>query len=119
MTLVINGQEREVEGVGEGSTVAELVIALGMEADRVALERNGEIVSRVSWAETQLQAGDRLEIVHFVGGGSIGSQLQYVWLQPGRQAFSREQAACRDEPYQPNDNENRAAPSNLVPCKLA
>ena len=70
MQLMINGQARAIEGLGHGSTVAELVAALGMQADRVALERNGEIVSRESWAGTPVETGDRLEIVHFVGGGA-------------------------------------------------
>ncbi len=69
MQLMINGQARAVEGIGEGSTVADLLAAFGMQADRVALERNGEIVSRESWAGTPVKDGDRLEIVHFVGGG--------------------------------------------------
>lgn len=70
MELVINGYPREVSGVGNGSTVADLLLALGMQADRVALEKNGEIVSRSAWSEVLLAAGDRLEIVHFVGGGA-------------------------------------------------
>ena len=69
MQLTINGQAREIEGLAEGSSVAELVAALGMQPDRVALERNGEIVSRAAWSEAHLNSGDRLEIVHFVGGG--------------------------------------------------
>lgn len=67
MKLVINGEERSVEGV---STLAALVEQLGMKADRVAVELNREIASRAKWAETTLRDGDRLEIVHFVGGGS-------------------------------------------------
>ena len=70
MQFIINGQARELESLGEGSTVADLLAALGMQADRVALERNGEIVSRESWAGVPVDAGDRLEIVHFVGGGA-------------------------------------------------
>lgn len=69
MELIVNGQARELDGLGEGSTVAELVAALGMQADRVALERNAVIVPRGEWAQTGLFTGDRLEIVHFVGGG--------------------------------------------------
>ena len=71
MQLVINGQAREVEGVGGNSTVADLLSALGMQAERVALERNGEIVPRGSWAAVLLKDGDKLEIVHFVGGGVL------------------------------------------------
>jgi len=40
-----------------------------MKGDRVAVELNREIVSRAQWSGTQLKDGDRLEIVHFVGGG--------------------------------------------------
>ncbi len=70
MRLILNGQERELEKLGEASTVADLVEALAMQADRVALEHNGEIVSRQKWNETLLCSGDRVEIVHFVGGGA-------------------------------------------------
>jgi sulfur carrier protein len=69
MQLIINGQTRELETLHEGSTVAELVATLAMQADRVALERNGAIVPRTEWSQTPIAAGDRMEIVHFVGGG--------------------------------------------------
>ena len=49
--------------------LAQLIEQLGMKGDRVAVELNREIVSRAQWAETNLNDGDRLEIVHFVGGG--------------------------------------------------
>ncbi len=70
MRLILNGQERNLEELGERSTIAELVEALAMQADRVALEHNGEIVSREAWKGTLLSSGDRVEIVHFVGGGA-------------------------------------------------
>lgn len=72
MKLHINGKEGTFSGPsGEGSlTVAALVEMLGMKPDRVAVELNLDIVPRDRWAETQLNEGDRLEIVHFVGGGS-------------------------------------------------
>ncbi len=66
MKLIINGQERQFEAL---ANVAELVEQLGMKGDRVAIELNRDIVSRANWAETRLTDGDRLEIVHFVGGG--------------------------------------------------
>jgi thiamine biosynthesis protein ThiS len=66
MKLVINGETREFEGV---SSVAGLVESLGMKAGRVAVELNRAIVPREGWAETTLREGDRLEIVHLVGGG--------------------------------------------------
>ena len=67
MTLHINGQAREFT---ERLTVATLVAELGMKGDRVAVELNLEIVPRATWESTFLKDGDRLEIVHFVGGGS-------------------------------------------------
>jgi thiamine biosynthesis protein ThiS len=67
MTLQINGENREF---GDGILLSALFEQMGMKADRVAVERNGEIVPRGRWRETALADGDRLEIVHFVGGGS-------------------------------------------------
>ena len=66
MQLIINGEERQF---GELPNLAALVEQLGMKADRVAVELNREIVPRARWSETPLHDGDRLEIVHFVGGG--------------------------------------------------
>lgn len=66
MTLQLNGESREFP---DGLNLAALVEQLGMKADRVAVELNLEIVSRGNWQTTQLKEGDRLEIVHFVGGG--------------------------------------------------
>ena len=66
MTLHINGEPRDFS---DGLTLAALVEQLGMKADRVAVELNLEIVPRASWQATQLKDGDKLEIVHFVGGG--------------------------------------------------
>jgi sulfur carrier protein len=78
MQLIINGKTRELEMLRQGSTVAELVATLAMQADRVALEQNGEIVPRARWAATPLAEGDRMEIVHFVGGGSgIGTATMH------------------------------------------
>ena len=50
-------------------TLSALISELGMKPDRVAVELNREIVPREQWTQTVLQDGDRLEIVHFVGGG--------------------------------------------------
>ncbi len=67
MKLGINGDEKTFEG---SLTLAALIERMGLKADRVAVELNREIVSRPLWPQTRLQAGDRLEIVQFVGGGS-------------------------------------------------
>lgn len=70
MTLTINGEARDFP---DGLTLSALVQHLGMKADRVAVELNLEIVPRGNWDSTRLKDGDRLEIVHFVGGGSAKS----------------------------------------------
>ena len=66
MKLEINGDPRDFT---PPLTLAGLVDQLGMKADRVAVELNRSIVARDQWAKTGLAEGDRLEIVHFVGGG--------------------------------------------------
>ena len=67
--LAINGQTRSFPGLGSGATLAEVVAAMELKGDRVAVECNGEIVQRGRWPETSMADGDRLEVVHFVGGG--------------------------------------------------
>ncbi len=64
--IVVNGEPKSVP---EGSSVSQLLESLGLPADRVAVEYNREILKKERWPETRLQAGDRLEIVTFVGGG--------------------------------------------------
>lgn len=68
MQLTINGESRKFE-VAAPFKLSTLVELLGMKADRVAVELNREIVPRDRWTETELTEGDRLEVVHFVGGG--------------------------------------------------
>jgi thiamine biosynthesis protein ThiS len=66
LRIEVNGEPREVP---DGASVAELMALLGLAAPKVAVERNLEIVPRSAWGSTQLAAGDRLEVVHFIGGG--------------------------------------------------
>ena len=66
MRLVVNGEERHVE---EDTTVAALLVTLGLGDTLVAVERNEQVVPRARHGETTLHDGDRLEVVHFVGGG--------------------------------------------------
>jgi len=72
MNLTINGEDREF---GPISTVSSLLDQLGMKPDRVAVELNRELIPRDRWASAQLSDGDKLEIVHFVGGGASHSHL--------------------------------------------
>jgi sulfur carrier protein len=68
MNLQINGEQRDFT---DGLTVATLIEHLGMKSDRVAVELNHEIVPRAQWQTTLLKNSDKLEIVHFVGGGRV------------------------------------------------
>ena len=70
MTVQLNGEQRDVP---EGLSLAGLIDWLELPPDRVAIERNLEVVKRVHWGETRLENGDRLEIVRMVGGGLPGS----------------------------------------------
>ena len=65
-TIVVNGESRPAT---QGATVTDLLRELGLQAGRVAIERNLEILPRPKWPETLVQPGDRFEIVQFVGGG--------------------------------------------------
>jgi sulfur carrier protein len=69
LTLILNGQTRAFETLPQPASLEQLIGELGLKGDRVAIEHNGEIVPRSGWTETMLNGGDRLEVVHFVGGG--------------------------------------------------
>lgn len=79
MILQLNGEQREVP---EGLNLAGLVELLELPADRVAIERNLEVVKKADWNETRLENGDRLEIVRMVGGGSTGPVQAGSWDCP-------------------------------------
>ena len=66
MRLVVNGEERQV---GQSTTVKQLLASLGLADTLVAVERNEEVVPRGRHESTELSDGDRVEVVHFVGGG--------------------------------------------------
>jgi thiamine biosynthesis protein ThiS len=64
--VMVNGESCEVP---EGLNVAALLGHLGIDAERVAMERNREVLPRARWHETPVSPGDIFEIVRFVGGG--------------------------------------------------
>ena len=66
MNLTVNGELRRFEAA---ASVTDLVAALGLDGRKVAVERNLEIVPRSAYGRTALADGDRIEIVHFIGGG--------------------------------------------------
>ena len=90
----INGEEREVE---DGQTLVTLLEWLNLAPDRVAVEHNLKIVPRSKWQETSIRAGDRLEIVQFVGGGcdSGFSILASGLTSPRDEPECREARSCR------------------------
>lgn len=67
MQIEINGEKRDVP---ENSTVEGLILDLGLSTERLAVERNREVVSRLQWPNIALEENDQLEIIHFVGGGA-------------------------------------------------
>jgi thiamine biosynthesis protein ThiS len=64
--LLLNGERREV---ADGITLSQLITNLSLPPERIAVELNQSVVRRVDWPKLALQENDRLEIVHFVGGG--------------------------------------------------
>jgi thiamine biosynthesis protein ThiS len=67
MTVIVNGEPREIP---ENSDLASLLEILELAASRVAIELNQVVIRRADWQNTILRERDRIEIVHFVGGGS-------------------------------------------------
>lgn len=68
MRVVLNGEPREAP---EGATVADLVVAAGIEPDRsgIAVALDGEVVPRSAWAATPVAEGSRVEVLQAVAGG--------------------------------------------------
>jgi len=66
LRIQINGESREVS---EDPTLSDLIDELSLPPARIAIELNGEVVRRSDWVNTMVGEGDRLEVVHFVGGG--------------------------------------------------
>lgn len=64
--IAVNGAERSLPA---GNTVRDLLLGLDLHPAMVVVELNGEILDRVRYGEVGLESGDRLELVHFVGGG--------------------------------------------------
>ena len=66
MQIQVNGEQQEVS---DGLSLSELITNLNLRSDQIAIELNHEVMRRAAWAATILQPRDRIEIVHFVGGG--------------------------------------------------
>lgn len=68
MLIEVNGEAREVK---EDISLPELVAILNLKAEQVAIELNKQVVRRAQWESTMLHEADKVEIVHFVGGGCL------------------------------------------------
>jgi len=70
LSIIVNGQERILSNLPSPTRLAEVIRELEFQGDRIAVEHNGNIAQRQTWNEVSIASGDRLEIVHFVGGGA-------------------------------------------------
>ena len=86
LSITLNGEARTVPA---GATIASLLGDLGLDAAKVAVERNLSIAPRSAFATTTLADGDALEIVHFVGGGQLADADDDGWEVAGRRFSSR------------------------------
>jgi thiazole synthase len=87
VSIQVNGEHRRVRS---GLTLAELAQDLGLMPEKVAIERNLEVVPRSTLGEVLVEDGDELEIVHFVGGGDHAAALDAdTWSVAGRTFRSR------------------------------
>jgi len=69
LQVYVNGEDKEL---GDGLSLLDLLNILNLPIQRIAVELNRSVVRRAEWASTPLKDDDRVEIVHFVGGGSFG-----------------------------------------------
>ena len=70
--LLLNGERKEVAA---GVSLAQLIETLNLAPERIAIELNQSVVRRAEWPTTDLKENDRIEIVHFVGGGASDCRL--------------------------------------------
>lgn len=66
MNVLINGESREVP---DGVTLTVLLELFSLPSQRVAIELNRDVVRRVEWGNVKISEGDKIEVIHFVGGG--------------------------------------------------
>jgi len=70
MRLTLNGELRDFSSLAHAATLEQFIQHLELHPGRIAVEHNGDIIPRIAWAQTPLAEDDKLEVVHFVGGGS-------------------------------------------------
>jgi sulfur carrier protein len=69
LSIIVNGQEKVLANLASPTTLADVIRELALKDDRIAVEHNGNIAQRQNWGAVIIATGDRLEVVHFVGGG--------------------------------------------------
>lgn len=112
LTLTINGEDRQF---GAAMTVNDLLGAIGLDNRKVAIERNREIVPKSQYDGTQLENGDKLEIVHFIGGGAPASENDDPLVIAGRTFTSRLILGTgKFKDYQENADAIAAAEADMV-----
>jgi thiamine biosynthesis protein ThiS len=67
LNIILNGEEKEI---ADGLAIPSLISELGLTPERLAVEVNRRIIRKADWPSTTLAEGDKVEIVHFVGGGA-------------------------------------------------
>ena len=69
LQLIVNGKPRTLDGLDAPAPLTSVLAQLELRPDRIAVELNGEIAPRTKWPELTVRQQDKIEIVHFVGGG--------------------------------------------------
>ena len=75
MTVTVNGNQTVI---ADSSGIDELIKSLDLNPERVAVEVNRRIIRRANWHSTTISEGDKVEIVHFVGGGEVTGNQRFV-----------------------------------------
>jgi sulfur carrier protein len=75
LRVLVNGDSVQIK---DGATVGDLVAELNLKPERLAIEVNRKVLRKSEWGSTSLTGGDKIEIVHLVGGGAQSSADRHV-----------------------------------------
>ena len=118
MQIVINGEARDFPELAPGSTLADLIAALELKGDRIAVEQNGSLASRKDWQATPISDGDKLEVVHFVGGGADTRPTRWARRRPVEPRWPLAVALALLSPALSAANHSAALPPGPEPLPL-